>query len=80
VSEEEGDSAPGTMIRIAGKMELVEDPAVRDNLWKLNPWLLDTVGTPEEAKTIAVFRTANGRLNYWTWENNVDPAAWVDFP
>jgi len=80
VRPEEGESAPGSMIRIAGKVEFVEDTDVRDQLWQLNPWLLETVGTPEEATTIAVFRISAGKFNYWTWENNVNPGPWVDFP
>jgi len=80
VHPSKGDTAPGSMVRLAGRVEFVDDPEIRGRLWQLNPWLLDAVGTPEEAKSIVVLRISRGRFNYWTWENNVNPAPWVDFP
>lgn len=80
VNPTQDETAPGSMVRIAGRVEFVDDAAVREHLWRLNPWLLDTVGTPEEAKTIAVFRISRGRFNFWTWENNIDPGPWIEFP
>ncbi len=80
VQPSQGEPGPGSMVRIAGSVEFAEEPEVRDRLWQAYPWLLDTVGTPEEATSIVVFRISRGKFNYWTWENNISPAPWVDFP
>ena len=44
------------------------------------PWLNNIgCGTPD-CPTIAVFRLAAGKFNFWTWENNVNPGPWIPFP
>jgi len=70
---------PGTILRIAGKVEFVNDLTTRQKLWALCPWL-NEVGTPEKAPTIAIFRISQGKFNFWTWENNIKPGPWVSFP
>ena len=70
----------GTVLRIAGRMELVEDRDTRKKLYAKFSWLKEIgTGTPD-SPTIAVFRIPSGRYHFWTWENNVRPGPWVQFP
>lgn len=70
----------GTVLRIAGRMELVEDMDVRKRLYAKFSWLKKVgTGTPD-SPTIVVFRIPSGRYNFWTWQNNVRPGPWVRFP
>ena len=77
---------PGTppdidsILRITGRIEFVEDVAIRARLYETFPWL-KTIGTGRpDSPTIVVFRIPQGHFNYWTWENNVNPGSWVEFP
>jgi pyridoxamine 5'-phosphate oxidase len=70
----------GTALRIAGRMEIVEDMNIRKRLYETFAWLKQIgTGTPD-SPTIVVFRMPSGRFNFWTWENNVSPGPWVQFP
>jgi uncharacterized pyridoxamine 5'-phosphate oxidase family protein len=70
----------GTTLRIAGRIELVEDMNIRKKLYETFDWLKQIgTGTPD-CPTILVFRIPSGRFNFWTWENNINPGPWVSFP
>lgn len=70
----------GSILRIAGRVEMVEDMNIRKKLYKKYTWLKQIgTGTPD-SPTIVVFRLSSGRFNFWTWENNVSPGPWVQFP
>jgi pyridoxamine 5'-phosphate oxidase len=69
-----------TVLRIAGRIELVTDMKIRERLYETFTWLTQIgTGTPD-SPTIVVFRISSGRFNFWTWENNVNPGPWVQFP
>ena len=71
---------PGTLVRVAGRAEFVDDMATRKRLWELNPWLEKIgTGTPDN-QSIAVFRIPSGEYSLWTWENNIQPGPWLVFP
>ncbi|MBU4277887.1 MAG: pyridoxamine 5'-phosphate oxidase family protein [Proteobacteria bacterium] len=70
----------GVVLRIAGRIEFVQDMKIRERLYATYDWLKQIgTGTPD-CPTIVVFRIAGGRFNYWTWENNINPGPWVPFP
>ncbi|HRT84880.1 MAG TPA: pyridoxamine 5'-phosphate oxidase family protein [Bacteroidales bacterium] len=69
-----------SILRIAGTIEFVEDMKIRTLLYETFSWL-KTIGTGKpDSPTIVVFRLPRGKFNYWTWENNVNPGPWIDFP
>jgi len=69
-----------TILRITGKIEEVPATSIRKKLYETMPWLKNIgCGTPE-CPTIVVFRIASGKFNFWTWENNVTPGPWMEFP
>jgi pyridoxamine 5'-phosphate oxidase len=68
------------VLRIAGRIEPVEDMRIRNKLYETFDFLKNIgTGTPD-CPTIVVFRIRSGRFNFWTWENNVHPGPWVQFP
>jgi uncharacterized pyridoxamine 5'-phosphate oxidase family protein len=70
----------GSILRISGRIEFVEDMAIRTRLYETFSWL-KAIGTGRpDSPTIVVFRIVQGQFNYWTWENNVNPGPWVEFP
>ena len=70
----------GSILRISGCIEFVEDMSIRIRLYEKFSWLKEIgTGRPDNP-TIVVFRIPKGQFNYWTWENNVNPGPWVEFP
>ncbi len=69
-----------SILRISGRIEFVADMAIRTRLYERFSWL-KTIGTGKpDSPTVVVFRIPQGQFNYWTWENNVNPGPWVEFP
>jgi len=70
----------GAVLRICGRVEIVEDMNIRRKLYEMMPWL-NKIGTGKpDCPSIVVFKISKGLYNYWTWENNVKPGPWVPFP
>jgi uncharacterized pyridoxamine 5'-phosphate oxidase family protein len=70
----------GSILRISGRIEFVEDMAIRTRLYETFSWLKEIGTGRPDSPTIVVFRIPQGQFNYWTWENNVNPGPWVEFP
>ena len=68
---ETGDA--GKMMRVAGEIEVVEDPALKERLVRERSWLLQIVSGPADPK-LAVFRVAHGEAYFWTMEYNMREA------
>jgi len=68
------------ILRISGRIEFVEDMAIRTRLYEAFSWLKEIGTGRPDSPTIVVFRIPQGQFNYWTWENNVNPGPWVEFP
>ena len=63
----------GEMMRVAGEIEVVEDPALKERLVRERSWLLQIVSGPADPK-LAVFRVAHGEAYFWTMEYNMREA------
>ena len=70
----------GTILRIAGKIEIVDDMDNRRILYETMPWLKQMGSGTPDSPSIVVFKIARGRFNFWTWENDINPGPWVPFP
>ncbi|WP_292518233.1 pyridoxamine 5'-phosphate oxidase family protein [Methanoculleus sp.] len=69
---EPGDA--GRMMRVAGTVEFVDDPALKKRLAAERPWLLQIgISGPDDPK-LAVFCVAHGEAYFWTMENNMREA------
>lgn len=65
------DEAAGTMMRVTGKVEFVEDKSLMERLFRDRPWMNDVVkGMSGEAK-VAIFRVAHGEAYFWTMADNM---------
>jgi pyridoxamine 5'-phosphate oxidase len=67
-------SPPGaamTMMRVAGRVEFLEDNALGERLYRDRPWMEDVMkNAPKETK-IAMFRVAHGEAWFWTMAENL---------
>lgn len=70
----------GRVLRMAGRAEFVTDMAIRQKLYGQVAWLKEVGTGGPDSPTILVFRMPSGRFNFWTWENNVKPGPWLQFP
>ncbi|WP_366943737.1 pyridoxamine 5'-phosphate oxidase family protein, partial [Methanofollis sp.] len=66
--------ATGTMLRVAGEAEFLEDATLKERLVKERPWLLQIGISGADDPTLAVFRVAHGEASLWTMEYNMREA------
>jgi len=77
-------NANGVQIRISGKLELVEDNTLKDEVANhpsrvfLNAWR-DAVSVDEFHEQFAVFKLTKGKITLWTMEKNLDPKIELEF-
>lgn len=64
----------GMMMRVAGSVEFIDDPALKERLVKERPWLLQIGVSGADDPKLAVFRVAHGEAYFWTMENNMREA------
>jgi len=72
------DALIGTMLRIAGTVEFIEDEQSKDALVKDRPFLKefeDTIESPD----IIIFRMVNGQAYFWSMENNLKTKEYIYF-
>ena len=76
--------ADGVQIRISGKLELVEDNELKDEIAGnpsrtfLKPWT-DSITADEFHQQFAVFRLRKGKVTLWTMARNMEPKIEFDF-
>ncbi len=64
----------GKMMRIAGKVEFLDDIELKTRLLEERPFLKEIgSGTPDDPN-LAVFRIAEGEAHFWTMEDNTKEA------
>ena len=61
----------GTMMRVAGKVEFLEDAALEGRLFQDRPWVKDLMKAAPENARLAMFRVAHGEAYFWTIANNM---------
>lgn len=77
-------NADGVQMRISGKLELVEDNALKDEIANhpsrtfLAPWR-NAISIDEFHQQFAVFRLTKGKITLWTMERNLEPKIELDF-
>ena len=71
----------GTLLRVTGRLEFLEDAETRKELFDIYPWL-KKLGDGTNNPMIAIFRIAEGQFSFWTLENNLqsNPAPKISFP
>ena len=71
----------GTLLRVTGRFEFLDDTDTRKRLFDMHPWLKQ-LGDGTDNPMVAIFRIAEGEFSFWTWENNSpsNPAPKISFP
>jgi uncharacterized pyridoxamine 5'-phosphate oxidase family protein len=68
----------GTMLRISGKAEFLEDPVLREKVLNDRPFL-KSFGLTVDSPGLVIFRIAHGKAHFWTMENNLKPKEFFEF-
>jgi pyridoxamine 5'-phosphate oxidase len=61
----------GTMMRVAGKVEFLDDKALEERLYRDRPWVKDLVKAAPKGGALAMFRVAHGEAYFWTMADNM---------
>jgi len=68
----------GTMLRIAGKVEFLNDLTLREKALADRPFLKN-FGMTVDSPNLILFRISHGQAHFWTMENNVKPKEIIEF-
>lgn len=68
----------GTMLRIAGEVEFLDDIQLKERAIEDRPFLKSFGLTPQSPGLI-VFRLAHGQAHFWSMETNLKPKEMISF-
>jgi uncharacterized pyridoxamine 5'-phosphate oxidase family protein len=68
----------GTMLRISGEVEFVDDLKLREKAMKDRPFL-KSFGITIDSPKLVLFRIGHGQAHFWTMENNLKPKEYIIF-
>ena len=68
----------GTMLRIAGKVEYVDDVKLKEKVLNDRPFL-KSFGLTIDSPSLFIFKIAHGEAHFWTMENNLKPKEIITF-
>lgn len=68
----------GTMLRIAGKVEFIDDIKLKEKVINDRPFLKG-FGLTAESPGLILFRIQHGQAFFWTMENNLKPKEVIEF-
>jgi len=68
----------GTMLRIAGKVEFVNELKYREKAFKDRPFL-KSFGLSVDSPNLILFRVSHGQAHFWSMENNLKPKEVINF-
>jgi uncharacterized pyridoxamine 5'-phosphate oxidase family protein len=72
------DEMAGSMLRVAGEVEIIDDPDVKKRVIEDRPFLKEFGLTPADER-LFIFRVSSGEAHFWTWENNLAPKEIIKF-
>lgn len=72
------DEMAGTMLRVSGEVEFVDDVEVKKKVLADRPFLSEFGLTAEDPKLV-VFRVSKGEAHFWDWESNLKPKEVIKF-
>ena len=68
----------GTMLRISGAIEFVDDIKLKEKVLVDRPFL-KSFGLTAQSPDLIIFRIAHGKAHFWTMENNLNPKEIIEF-
>lgn len=72
------ESPIGTMLRITGEVEILDDLKFREKALNDRPFLKG-FGITVDSPRLFIFRIAHGQAHFWTMENNLKPKEIIEF-
>jgi pyridoxamine 5'-phosphate oxidase len=68
----------GTMLRISGEVEFLNDIQLREKVLADRPFLKQ-FGITVDSPGLVLFRIHHGQAHFWTMENNLKPKEFIEF-
>lgn len=68
----------GTMLRISGKVDFIDDIKLKEKVLKDRPFLKE-FGLTIESPGLIIFRISHGQAFFWTMQNNLKPKEIIEF-
>jgi uncharacterized pyridoxamine 5'-phosphate oxidase family protein len=68
----------GTMLRISGKIEFVDDINLKEKVLADRPFL-KSFGLTAQSPGLILFRIVHGKAHFWTMESNMGPKEIIEF-
>lgn len=72
------DDMSGTMLRVSGPVEFLEDPELKKKVINDRPFLKEFGMTPQDERLV-IFRVSKGEAHFWNWESNLLPKNIIEF-
>lgn len=72
------EESTGTMMRVAGEVEFVDDPELKKKVLEERPFLKE-FGLTFDHPGLIIFRIAKGEAYFWTMETNFEPKKFIKF-
>jgi uncharacterized pyridoxamine 5'-phosphate oxidase family protein len=72
------DEMVGTMLRVSGEIEFIDDVEVKKKVLADRPFLTE-LGLKAESPELVVFRVSKGEAHFWDWESNIKPKEMINF-
>jgi pyridoxamine 5'-phosphate oxidase len=72
------ENPTGTMLRIAGKVEFIDDVKLKEKVLQERPFL-KSFGLTINSPGLIIFRVSHGEAHFWTMENNLKPKDIIAF-
>jgi pyridoxamine 5'-phosphate oxidase len=68
----------GMMLRVSGKVEFIEDKALKKKAFEDRPFL-KALGMTEDSPAMVIFRVAKGEAYFWSMQTNFEPKQYIKF-
>ena len=68
----------GTMLRITGEVEFIDDRKLKERALEDRPFL-KSFGLTVDSPSLVIFRIVHGQAHFWTMENNLKPKEIIEF-
>jgi uncharacterized pyridoxamine 5'-phosphate oxidase family protein len=68
----------GSMLRVAGKVEFLNDHALKERIFKDRPFLKD-MGLTVDSPDLIIFRIAHGQAYSWSMADNMKAKEYIEF-
>lgn len=68
----------GTMLRISGEVEFMDDLRLKEKVMTERPFLIN-FGLTADSPELIIFRIKHGKAHFWTMQNNLKPKEFIEF-